>query len=228
MTIAQMHIAVKLGLDKSSALDLPAYEPEEIDLWLNKAMLKFIKTRYSGMNAKKESFEQTQKRIDDLAPLVKNTTLALIADITEYPNAYKSSDTWPTDYMFAISEEVNADSLSDKRLGITQCTHDRYRQAIDNPYSEHILHYNNAKPLRLFDDDYVKLITDGTYTLDAYYLTYLREPASVDVDGDPDAIDCELPDHTHEEIIEMAVSMMLENIEQPRYKSHAGEVATME
>jgi len=155
MTIAQMHTAVKLGLDKSSALDTPGYEDGEIDLWLNKAILKFIKTRYSGVNMKKESFEQTQKRTDDLRTLVIRAIIALeTAD--DLPNAYSiaptASDTFPEDYLLSISEEVNSDDLG-KRLGITQCTHDRYRQAIDDPFSEHILHYNNAKPLRLFDQD---------------------------------------------------------------------------
>lgn len=387
MDISTMHTAVKLGLDKSSALDIPAYEPEEIDYWLNKAIFKFVKTRYSGMNVKQTSFEQTQKRSDDLSTLVKYAEIVL-EDATDYTNAYtphteswflpskdelyamytnlyleglggfsenfywsssefsssnvheldfgdgdpensnknttyrvrpirtfadaieeyeigdvgpsggwifyittssssnatyyeaaptdlesgqiwSNVDTvaitntgtaigtgvtntaliiaqtghtssaakastlytvlpkvWPTDYFFAISEEVNSDSLT-KRLGITQCTHDRYRQHIDDPYSEHILHYNNAKPLRLFDDDNVKIITDGQYTLDMYYLTYIREPATVDVDSTP-AVDCDLPEHTHEEIVNITVNMMLENIEQPRYQSHSNEIATME
>lgn len=225
MTIANMHIAVKLGLDKTSALDLPAFEPEEIDHWLNKAILKFVKTRYSGVNVKGESFEQTQKRVDDLSTLVKYTTLVLTAG-TEYPNSFivnTGVNTWPSDYLLTIAEEVG--TSTSLRWGVTQCNHDEYRQKIDDPYSEHISHYGSAKPLRLFDDTNVKLIGDGTYTLSNYYLTYLREPATVDVDT---PTNCDLPDHTHDEIVELTVNMMLENIEQPRMQTHGAVVATME
>lgn len=246
MTISEMHTAVKLGLDKSSALDIPAFEPEEIDFWLNQAIRDFVKTRYSGVNLKKESFEQTQKRIDDLYTLVKEAVnnasgngLDLVADAaTVFPNSYiinTALSTWPTDYMFTISEEVGtatvSGSVSVNRWGITQCTHDKYRQKIDDPYSEHILHYGSAKPLRLFDDGYVRFITDGNYTLSKYYLTYLREPVEVYSNtpaATPTTMDCDLPEHTHDEIVRLAVNIMLENIEQPRLKTHSEFVATME
>ena len=55
MNIATMHIEVKIGLDKSAALELPAFEPEEIDIWLNKGIRRFSKTRYSGVNPKNQS-----------------------------------------------------------------------------------------------------------------------------------------------------------------------------
>ena len=40
--------------------------------FLNEALDKFVKTRYSGINYKREGFEQSQKRIDDLRTLVVN------------------------------------------------------------------------------------------------------------------------------------------------------------
>ncbi|HKL13111.1 MAG TPA: hypothetical protein VJ907_05845 [Halanaerobiales bacterium] len=231
MTITEMHNAVRLGLDKTSALEVPSFESEELDHWLNKAIERFVKTRYSGVNVKKESFEQTQKRIDDLRTLVKSTDLILYARSVEFPNAYIVDDEendWPSDYLFTISEEALATiNGEEKRVGVVQCTHDEYREAIDNPYSEHILHYNSAKPLRLFYEYNVILITDGQYTLSNYYLTYLRVPATVDFDADT-PIDCDLPEHTHSEIVDMTVNMLLENIEQPRYKTHSAEVAMME
>lgn len=40
--------------------------------FINEAIDKFYKTRYSGVNFKAQGFEQTQKRIDDLRTLIKN------------------------------------------------------------------------------------------------------------------------------------------------------------
>ena len=110
------------------------------------------------------------------------------------------------------------------RVGVTECTIDEYRQKIDDPYSEHKLHYGLAKPLRLFNGSTVELISDGNYTIDDYIITYLIGPEVVDISG----TDCDLPDHTHIEIVKMTVDMMLENIESPRVQTHAKEVATME
>jgi len=225
MNISTMHIGVKQELDKTSALELPSFEPEEIDFWLINAIKKFVKTRYSGTNIKGESFEQTQKRTDDLRTIIVHSKYIAQTYTGDYPHGVVFS--LPSDYWFALQEEAGISvegTLS--RVGITECTVDEYRQKIDDPFSEHLLHYGSAKPLRIFNDDQVELIGDGTaYTIPSYYLTYLKEPAEVSLSG---LIDCDLPEHTHDEIVKMAANMMLENIEQPRYKTHMGEVVTME
>lgn len=231
MTISEMHNLFKLELDKTSSLEIPAYEPEEIDLWLNHAINKFIKTRYSGINFKKTSFEETQKRIDDLRTLVDEETLSVNTGVDK-PDSYVAI--LPDDYLFALGEEVTI-TYSDlrtptldnsKRVGVKEATVNNYRSLIDNPYSEHRLHYENAQPLRLFIGNTIEFITDGNYSVTIAYLRFLRKPATVD-SGTP-SVDCDLPDHTHEEIVKLAVSMALENIEQPRYQTHMNEVNTME
>ena len=253
MTIADMHTAVKLELDKSSALELPAFEPEEIDDWLNNAIRKFVKTRYSRMNPKKESFEESQKRSDDLKPLVVNyqtpllhsehstligpyalTTTSVMKDnvfglidgtsyVIDTPGGYS----WPSNHWFTLSErcDILANGIM-SRVGVIECTADELEQKLEDPFSEHIVHYGRAKPIRIFNANDVELITDSTYTVLYYYLTYLRAPATVQVTAT--AVSCDLPEHTHDEIVKLAVSMMLESIEQPRYQTYQNEVITME
>jgi hypothetical protein len=235
MDIDNMHIAVKLEVDKTSALELPSFEPEEIDFWLNNAIHKFGKTKYSGMNIKGTSFEQTQKRIDDLRTLIKvySDTTSTTGSI-DSTNGYTfqlpvdGSAIGDEDYWFTLSEEatIEVDS-TETRVGIVECTMDEYRQKIDDPYSEHKLHYTLAKPLRLFINNTVELISDGNYTVNDYHLVYLRVPVTVVVTAGSQ-VDCDLPEHTHDEIVKLAVSMMLENIEQPRYQTYQNEVNIIE
>jgi ABC-type multidrug transport system fused ATPase/permease subunit len=73
--------------------------------------------------------------------------------------------------------------------------------------------------------DSVELITDGNYSVIKYYLRYLRKPATVVLSP---AVNCDLPEHTHDEIVKLAANMTLENIEQPRYKSHINELNKVE
>jgi hypothetical protein len=226
MDVETMHIGVKQHLDKTSALELPSFEATEIDFWLNEAIRKFVKTRYSGVNFKRESFEETQKRIDDLRTLVTVQDLTLSDSGANWTNGYANTTAIPANYWLMVGEEATITvSGTSSRVGVTQCNQNEYRQKIDDPFSEHILHYQTAKPLRLFYETSVELISDGNYTVDTYHLTYIKQPTEVVYST---GTDCDLPVQTHDEIVKMAADMMLENIESPRYKTHSAEVATME
>jgi len=230
-----MHTGFDLEIDKSSSLYNPQFEDSEKDFWLTSAIQTFTKTRYSGFNVKRESFEQTQKRIDDLRTLVVEEIItgANITAGTDKPNSFIADLTsLSNDYWFTLGEEVTVNftpfggsSAQDFRFGVKECTTDIYREKIDDPYSEHVLHYNAARPLRLFQGDNVELITDGNYDVTSYHIRYLKAPAELD----DTPTNCDLPEHTHPEIVKMAGNMALENIEQElRYKTHSVEVSKME
>ena len=102
-----MHINFKLELDKSSALELPSFEPEEIDFWLNSAIRKFVKTRFTGTE-KNLGFEEHTKRIEDLRSLVNEATISgasLIAG-TRKPLSYVADISTLTGYWFSLGKEV--------------------------------------------------------------------------------------------------------------------------
>lgn len=190
MTLDELHIAFKQGVDKSTSLEDIIFIEEEIDFWLNQSIRKFVKTRYSGTNYRGEAFEQSQKRIDDLRTLVREVriTPSVLSGNGDKPNSYEAS--LPPSYWFALGEEVTigfthaCDGASTKRRGVTECTADTYREMIDDPLSEHILHYYDAQPLRLFQEGKVVLISDGNYTVDYYYLRYLKAPQEIDIQTD--------------------------------------------
>ena len=48
MTVEEMHTAVYLGLDKGASGQVTAFEPEDIDYWLNEAQLELIKQKVFG------------------------------------------------------------------------------------------------------------------------------------------------------------------------------------
>ena len=85
-----MHTSVRQELDKTTALTTPDYLEEEIDLWLNRGIYKFVKTRHSGLNVKREGFEQSQKRIDDLHTLVREESIRVVPIIRK-PNTVTAS-----------------------------------------------------------------------------------------------------------------------------------------
>jgi hypothetical protein len=236
MTVRQLHTYFKLELDNTSTFNTPSYEPEEIDYWLNEAIRKFAKTRYSGINAKHESFEQSQKRIDDLRTLIKTYSDATLTSsaVTGSSLVNYTADL-PTDYWLTLDEEVtisftNACNQSiSKRQGIKECTLNTYRQLIDDAHADFKLHYDSAKPLRLFIGTSIQLTSDGNYTITAYHMSYMKKPTELTISVNPDTEYADLPSHTHNEIIKLAVQMALENTERfDRYQSYSNEVNSME
>jgi len=308
-----MHIAVKLGLDKSSALELPAFEPEEIDLWLNVAQDRFIKQRLFGNNPKRTGFEADSKRISDLQTLVVNseTDANPWVAVTKYPNT-TSIDLGSTETLTitgitkanpgvvtvaAIGNLENSDSVIIKGVSTmvevndneyvvanisgntfeivdtsgfagagTGGTADRRVQAgdfmyyvasrskvtrtnpvitagyIDNVMIEHVnidkfinTGFNSPRfknPVCWIEDTLLYIMHDDlTSSYDdagwKFSLTYIKQPTAID-NVPADTTSCELPNYTHQEIVNIAVDLMVENIESPRTQTHTEKLKTQE
>lgn len=231
MNISEMHIAFKLELDKSNALELPSFLPEEIDYWLNAAIRRFVKTRYSG-SMSGLGFEENTKRMEDLRTLIHHDVVTSFIQGPYGENSYAGIIEYDAqNHWFLLGDSVIiryhsiTGDIETKIQGVTQCTIDTLYPHLTDPFSEHILHYEEAKPLRLLESDRVILVTDGNYTIDSYAYSYMSAPEIVSLVNN---VDCNLPEHTHDEIVKNAVNMALENIEQPRYSSHQYELNRVE
>ena len=73
MNIQKMHIAVQQGVDKINSLQADSLLTQEIDLELNKSIMRFVNLKYGRNNMYRQGFEQSQKRIDDLRSLVSSS-----------------------------------------------------------------------------------------------------------------------------------------------------------
>jgi len=224
MTPLQMQASFEIEANQIDSTLKPL--STDIFYWLNQAVLKFVKTRYSGINYKRESFEETQKRTDDLRTLVKEVTITTSVGGTK-PNGWSAN--FPVDYMFTVGEEVLIEyvkglSTITARMAILETTSDRYTEELRNVFSEYRLHDGWANPMRLYSNTYVELISDGTYDIPTYYLRYISIPTAISLPS----TSCNLPEHTHPEIVKLAVGMYLENTKEPRYQSYNNEINTME
>ena len=227
MTISQMHTAIKIKLDKISSYSYPNFENTEIDFFINSAIKLIVKNTFLGNNKNRDSVEETQKRIEDLRFLIREVTLACSTG-TLKPNSFTADLSTIGDYWMKLGEEVTiaytreCDSASiTKRVGIKEITTDNYVSYLNDPFSEHLLSYSEIKPLRLFYNDLVELITDGNYTVTNYYIRYIKKPVEVNLST---VTDTDLPELIHEDIVDFAVNMMLESIESPRYNTHTVEL----
>ena len=88
--------------------------------------------------------------------------------------------------------------------------------------------FNTTKktdPLTTIRGNNIDIYTNDIFIIDAVKITYIRNPKKISLSL---GIDCELPDHTHQTIVDMAVSSILEGISDPRYQTHEAEVGKNE
>ena len=83
-----MQYSFEYGVNKYDSSD--SVDSSVVFYWLNEAQERIIKTRYSGVNPKGESFEESQKRTDDLRTLIKESRVYLTSGIDgiNKPNSY--------------------------------------------------------------------------------------------------------------------------------------------
>jgi hypothetical protein len=219
MTVAQMHTSFKFGMDKLDSLNMPNFLTEEIDLLLNQAQERVVKQRYSTPAIffnKDRSFDESQKRMEDLKNIVVTTTIP--------PNAYSSSNidlqarfyTLPTNHWFIVQERVwisfldpSCNKTVSKQVQVVPITHNEFDNLIRDPFNKP----NDEKILRLMSNSMSELISISGVSLGDYTVRYIKEPVSIDFTT---GVDCELSSQLHQEIVNEAIALALEGIESPR------------
>jgi len=188
MTYAGLIRNFKIELDKLNVSSAPSFLLEEIDHWNNSAVEIFAKTRYSGTNIYGTGFQKNQKRSDDLRTLVvlKDFSGTDIVESTGF-----SYIEYPIDYMIGLGETAYIASEEScwpvvnevpvvKRTDVIEATIENIDSKLNSPLSEHIYNHFIPKPIRLYEDGVIKLYTDGSYYIDRYVLTYIKNPEKLD------------------------------------------------
>lgn len=106
MDITEMHLNIDLELNKLNSNLYEIILPQEKDYFLNRAQERFIKQRYGALsNPKRQGFEMSQKRVDDLRNLLVPNYYdkCFKLSINDFDYASKLKFYFPGDYMFLTS-----------------------------------------------------------------------------------------------------------------------------
>lgn len=208
--------------------------------FINEAIDKFYKTRYSGVNFKAQGFEQTQKRIDDLRTLIKNKKYTEGSINKSDRNSY--SVELPEDYVLLLGDTAGIQPSNSNECWETnergeyiikytdtlESTIETLDRQLSNSLSEHKLKYCQARPLKLIQDNNVILYTDGKYKVSEYEITYLAKPSEINSSNITNTEYTDLPEHTHMEIVKMAIQIYLATKPMQHYNAYSNEIASME
>lgn len=188
----------------------------------------FLKQRTSPSNNKRRGFESTQKRIDDLSTLVikypaqPGIVPTLDSGVYEVPF---SSLIHPYYQMVSVSAEVALSDDCIKKVGLKFIQHDDYLTVIRDPFNNASLEaipYNFGRSST--NGSTSLYIYPGEYVINFVFPEYIKYPAKVSI-GNYKYIDgntytptnFELPEHTHQEIVDLACQIASLNIENPEY-----------
>lgn len=243
MTRREMQIELerRIQLNDPEAIIKNKLSSDALFAFINEAIDQFWKTRYSGLNAKQQGFEQSQKRIDDLRTLIRNKSYRS-EEIAQINNTYKV--TLPEDYVILLGDTAGiqpADGLTNKcwqkdengeyiiKYGDTiESTIETIDKQLQNSLSEHRLKYSFARPLKLIKGNEITLYTDGKYKISEYDISYLTKPSKINSSDDLTTEYEDLPAHTHMEIIKIALKLYSFTKPTQNYELLARETQTME
>lgn len=221
MTSTEMIQAFKFRLDKTDSLNYPNFQNIEIDLLLNQAQERIIKQRYGNTNKERESFEETQKRTEDLKALVRNAIIVPAANAADNIDTNAQFVTLPSDHWFIVQERCRItypdckDASKTDTVPVYPVQHNDINYVINNSF----LKASKQRILRLMENSRVELIHDSDSVIDEYRLRYIKKP--VKISSIVPLVDCELSEHIHDELVDQAVLLALEDIESRRQQSYA-------
>lgn len=229
MTIKEMHYDFKKKLNKVDSQQYRNLLIPEIDWVLNEAQNVFIdivsepRLRLRTQNG----FETSQKNIDDIRTLVIPDLCSIISKTDTIPEY--NILTLPENYRYFIKGDVyiSKDNCT-KKVRITPQEH-------DDEFEEDVFYKSSFEWRRvnaLFINSGLKLFSDSTFRHDKVCISYIKNPIYIhnaeefrggtyNLPGGPlltGSVNCELPVHTHREIVDIAVMITSGELQVPDYQ----------
>jgi len=148
--------------------------------------------------------------------------------IAGYFNQNDYSDPLTNSYAYAqhtdnaVSTRRVPDNTTTKEFALNKfIQQDDIFKLLDDPFNA----TKHTAPLTTIRGEYIDIYTNDIFIIDKVKITYIRKPKQISLSL---GISCELPEHTHQEIVDMTVSSILEGISDPRYQNHQLEVGKNE
>lgn len=232
MSVVTVQDMYDLMLDELNKENTGTVFPDEFERLINSSQLDYVTNRYYNV-------ETTEKRTDDLRTLtildetILNTGLPVAGGelflLPYNPNANVVTPKNPSGtnhgylFMLAVSLIVQyqnspcAYSGTSGLLKAKPMKSDKKYEIIRDPYNrptEDRLYY------QITGDSFV--VFTGTQSFaTAAHIDYIRYPRKIEIVNA--TVDCELPLHARQEIVRMAVTRKLEEIESRRFQSNTVE-----
>lgn len=219
MTVEDMDKGLEIGAQKVGSNAFLNYSPQERLFILNKAQREYIRRQHlsyrKSLMQSKRDFVKSEEAAENLRTILiyYTVTPANITDSSTFPNG-RDLDLEELDmeyYVYSQSQPVqDGDWRANKLINATELT-----EYVETSYNKPLF---RTYPLLLGDNKATILYDiEGGGVHQAMFVG-LRKPKKLDFSTDNDTLttESELPEGTHDDIVNLAVAILLENIKATR------------
>lgn len=231
-----MHYDFKRKLNKIDSQQNRNLQIPEIDWVLNEAQSLYVDMIAQPRLRKHLGFELSQKNIDDIRTVVvPNYCGGNLQQLSSTLFQY----TLPSDYRYFLKGDALMYKEGCEREGVSARIlvrrHDDEFE--ESPFDKSSYQWRTANAI-FVGDNYIHLFSDGTFTYTQVCINYIKHPKRIHNAADfgtgsyklPDgivltgAVNCELPIHTHSEIVDLAVLISTGDLQIPDYQIKAEKI----
>ena len=228
MTGAEAIEAFKIYFDRITSYSAPGYLDGEILLFLNNAQDQFIKDKTFGKDFQPPAFEDNQKRVVDILPLITrdNISSGSISANTLYgANSYQILKSAVSRLLYTIEVEVRVTrtnpTISSEFLKCVPIKTEYIGKVTPNAVNR--THFINPKLVET-DDVYIVIGDYYTSNIDNARVSHVRMPYPItvgmaDYNGSYSSGYMNLNISIHQEIVDIAVKQAYQAISDPRFQT---------
>lgn len=243
MTHKDIFTKFMIEYDKANVTSsYPSLTEYEIATFLDKAYMALIAQKVTGNNVRRAPFEADVKSISDLAPIIITETCNLSSDNTISTNVKKA--TLPKKFLYFVDANANVslinmplDGNQSRTLPVKLLNHAIASKFFSSAYNLPWV----KEPIAYIEEDKIKVVIDpiNHSTINSLKITYVKypnsfvkekltsgesfsEPSQNDSDARKALWNFELNDTVAEELISLAITYALENVESSRLNAHLG------
>lgn len=238
MTVREMHYDFKQKLNKLDSQKYRNLLVPQIDWKLNEAYEIFVKTIAQPRLKNQLGFEVNQRTIDDIRTIVVDQKPADYITPTVYDET-SFIVALPSDYWFLAKIKIIASKGKCSSVVLYDSVNVQHNDETESSSFDKSSFEWRTSNYR-FNNEGIRVFTDGTYTIDKVGLEYLKRPRPIynatDWEGGSytglDGVtytgsqDCELPPGTHREIVDLAVMITANDLNLPTYNYKKDKVKT--
>lgn len=215
MTAQEMHIGVITQLEQIASYAFADFQTEEVDYYINRTVSKWLRGKQMVIRNMETSSPEYVSASEDIYSVIESIIFSIDAEVTEgslntstlYSGAMRADlSSIPDDdfYLYLLSRSRVDSEWRNNDLVTPNKFIEYATTSYDQPYFRML-------PASIQGVNLLVLKSLGDTLLDKVLLTYIRKPAKValDVDTPGNSVDCDLPEHVHDEIVDLTVQSML-------------------
>ena len=180
--------------------------------WIDRAQMRYIKEKFLSGNTFVDNVFRISLGSDDVAMLIESKPLTSFTDSTEYDYGHEVEV--PDDFMVYIRMDVAVDRtlpthFLNQYVPAKPVNFNKISSYLTTPFNSPVLEEPvvTMKDSKLAESPALLLIIDDYTTVRGMNLTYVKKPSKIELS---DTYVSDLAEYLHEGIVELAVSMYLE------------------